>query len=142
MRVSDPLNALAAALTLARQRDLPDIHWAWQGRSGKRRPMQEELDVRLFLQTWGNTSLGFDMHDGLAGASMTTAPTVVVMKNGAASAYLSAACVYFGETLAYRVPKMNDNFIQDMQAGHMAAQSCAAERYGAEIAPPMEGSWA
>lgn len=131
MRVSDPLNTLAAALVAARQRDLPSISWSWQGRSGTRRPRADEIDVRLFLQEWSDTSLGFDLHSGLAGQAMTTAPTVVVTHG-------RAACVYFGEDLAYTVAKLATAFYEDMRTGHMAKQSLAVARYGA-CCPTAEG---
>lgn len=126
MRVSDPLNALAAALTGARLLDLPDVVHTRKGQVHRSRPPADQLDVKLFQQTWASTALGFDAGAALAGQAFTLAPTVIVMHAG-------AACVYFAEGLAYRVLKMNNAFMQDMMVMDMAPQSEAVARYGAEI---------
>lgn len=133
MHVSDPLNALSHALVMARCHDLPAVSFTWQGRTEERRPRAEALDVRLFLQSWSSTALGFDLQTGFAGQAFTTAPTVVVMHD-------RAACVYFGEDLAYRIPRMGAEFRQDMNKGAVVSQSEAVRRYGASIPPTAGGS--
>lgn len=135
MRVSDPLNALSHALSMARHRDLPPVPFTWKGKTEERRPRAEALDVRLFMQSWSSTALGFDLHSGLAGQAFTAAPTVVVMHE-------RAACVYFGERLAYRVAKMGPAFILDMKEGQLVSQSEAREKYGAEMPAPVDGAYA
>lgn len=131
MRVSDPLNALSHALSMARHRDLPPVPFTWKGKTEERRPRAEALDVRLFMQSWSSTALGFDLDSGLAGQAFTTAPTVVVMHE-------RSACVYFGECLAYRVPKMTADFLEDMKSGDVVSQSEAAARYGAQMPAMVE----
>lgn len=62
-----------------------------------RRPSEEDVEVSLFLQTWGSTAIGYNRNGGLAGAAMTPAYTVVVRCG-------EEACVYFGGgRLAYQV---------------------------------------
>lgn len=134
MRVSDPLNALSYALVMARQHHLPAVPVTWQGRTEDRRPRAEAIDVRLFMQNWSSTALGYDLQSGLAGQAFTSAPTVVVMHE-------RAACVYFGESLAYRIPKMGPAFIQDMKDGDLVSQSEAGRKYGAEM-PAADGAYA
>lgn len=59
-----------------------------------RRPYTEEVTVHLFKQGWGSTALGYD---GIGGAAMTDAYTVVVEFQG-------VYCVYFGcGRLAYKI---------------------------------------
>lgn len=134
MRISDPLNALSHALVMARLHDLPAVSVTWKGKTEERRPRAEVLDVRLFMQSWPSTALGFDLQSVWAGQEFTTAPTVVVMHE-------RAACVYFGESLAYRIPKMGSAFLQDMKDGDLVSQSEARQKYGAEM-PAAEGAYA
>ena len=76
-----------------------------------RRPSMDDIQVYSFPQQWGSTALGFG---GVGGAAMTTAQTVVVV------GYNRDACVYFGGQFAYRVPKVNQRFYDDINSQMMA----------------------
>lgn len=71
-----------------------------------RRPLEDEIDLYAFPQTWGSTALGFD---GIGGSAMTTAMTVVVVHRRNAS-------VYFGGRHAYTVENFNGQLIEDIAA--------------------------
>lgn len=127
MRISDPLNSLSHAMTMARLHDLPPVSVTWKGGTILKRPSVDAIDVRLFMQSWPTTQLGFDYDKGIAGQAFTTAPTVVVMHG-------SAACVYFGERLAYTIRKMGSEFIQAMKDGELPNQSEALMNHDADVA--------
>ena len=134
------ITSLHRALSAAIYRDLPDIEyydrdWAkWNTLSKQeqiediknntppeikksRRPRDEDVEVFMFLQTWGSTALGYG---GIGGSAMTTSYTVVVSLHG-------AACVYFGgDRLAYRLDFIElsaegrKRFIDDIRNHDMA----------------------
>lgn len=60
-----------------------------------RRPYRSDVEVFVFPQAWGDTSLGFG---GVAGQSFTSAYVTVVVSDS------QHAAVYMGGTLAYVVP--------------------------------------
>ena len=126
MNICDPVLALTHAMTMARHRDLPDAVSTWRGQEQRSRPQRDELDVRLFMQSWPNTSAGIDAASGMAGQAFCTAPTVVVMWRG-------TACVYFGECLAYSVTALKGDFLDDMRRGNLASQRSAVSRYDAHL---------
>lgn len=78
------------------------------------------LDIRIFSQTWGSTSLGFG---GWGGQAITTANTIVVhLGNGQYS-------VFFSSRLAYVVENPTKEFFEDLHNGRMADCFTAAKRY-------------
>lgn len=124
------LDQITAAVTRAFEHDLPEIEDEVWGivdnratMTGKviRRPMQHEVEIYSFPQTWGSTALGFP---GVGGQMMTTAQTVVVT-------FEATAWVYFGGELAYRIDDWhrNDVFNADMRAHNLAAQYQFAKKY-------------
>ena len=117
MELGNPLSALCSAIGAAIHRDFSDItyeshDWTrWnrmtllqQAEAMKngtvpsekktRRPNEWDIEVVMFPQTWGSTALGYD---GIGGAAMTPAYTVIVMCH-------NEYCVYFGhDRLAYKI---------------------------------------
>lgn len=69
--------------------------------------------MAVFLQTWGDTTLGFG---GWGGQSMTAAYTTVIRNND-----LGYVAVFFGNAMAYIVRHPNDKFWEDMRRGKMGA---------------------
>ena len=64
--------------------------------SNGERPNVSDFEVRIFEQTWGDTSCGFG---GMAGQAMTTENTYVFVPIG-----VNQKCfVYFGSRFAYAV---------------------------------------
>ena len=140
MRLGTPFEALHEALAAAAHRDIPEITYedrdwdAWrklskeeQGVAMKtdtvprvsriRRPMSDELEVVMFLQTWGSTATGYG---GMGGAAMTSAYTIIVSDQ-------RCHCVYFGcGRLAYKLTRADmsnkgkDNFLKDMTSHNIA----------------------
>lgn len=96
----------------------------------RRRPTMRELTPVCFPQTWGSTALGYD---GIGGAAMTTALTVVVEFGG-------CFAVYFGEgVLAYLVDRRTSSeeqfkaFTSDMAARNLHGCRESVARYGAML---------
>jgi hypothetical protein len=139
--MSNPFDALHAALASAEHRDMPDVEYEtrdWDAyKKDKdnvvvikkvRRPNHYELEVDMFLQVWGSTTLGYP---GIGGAAMTDAYTVVVSYHG------YRYCVYFGASgvLAYKVDwnKMSrtgcDAFMSDLRDHCLVDVQKAATRY-------------
>lgn len=80
----------------------------------------DDVEIRMFPQTWASTALGYG---GLGGAAVTTAYTVVVL-----SRY--HACVYFsGPRLAYRLDDWRNNaqFVADLSTSAIKSRRDAAE---------------
>lgn len=76
-----------------------------------RRPRQDELTVVAFFpQIWGSTAMGFN---GIGGAAITTAYTVVLNYNG-------RYAVYFNDRFAYAVENPNSLFKADIAAHNIA----------------------
>ena len=65
-----------------------------------------EFEMTMFLQTWGDTSLGFG---GIGGQMMTSAYTTVVR-----DIYSGWCGVFFGEKLAYKIKDPNQTFNEDI----------------------------
>lgn len=122
MQVSDPLNTLAFALNSAIASDLPSREYEHRGETLTMRPRRDNVDVTLFLQEWSSTALGFDV--SMAGQAFCSAYTVVVSHD-------RAACVYFGEGLAYTADTRNLNFREDLAARRLVGQAEAVKRYAA-----------
>jgi hypothetical protein len=79
----------------------------------QRRPMEDDVEVFHFVQTWGSTALGFG---GIGGSSMTSAYTTVVLMDG-------SAAVYFAGRHAYSIPEYNTEFIVDVRSQNMNARN-------------------
>lgn len=62
-----------------------------------------EFEMTMFLQTWGDTTLGF------GGQAMTNAYTTVVR-----DIYSGWCGVFFGEKLAYKIKNPNQTFNEDI----------------------------
>jgi hypothetical protein len=149
MRIGSSILALHHALAQAIVRDLPDIQgtsrdWeAWKRltkdqqaiaiknrqeptKCYTRRPMDDELSVQMWPQTWGSTALGYG---GMGGAAVTDAYTVIV-------SHKHVHCVYFGEReLAYQIDESQltekglDIWKHDVTHRQIVSKSRARERY-------------
>jgi hypothetical protein len=149
MRAGHPLLDLHASLSQALLKDLPDITYhnrdwaAWSMLSkqdqadairnkteprvsGTRRPHDDDVEVTMFVQSWGSTALGYG---GMGGASVTSAYTVIVSDH-------DCYCVYFGgRELAYlvRYSELSDsgkeNLRLDIQSQNMADRQKSPSRY-------------
>jgi hypothetical protein len=124
------LSQIVNAVNQAIQKDLPNVNddrWGIvNGRAAvlenvQRRPLEHEIEIFSFPQTWSSTALGFS---GIGGQAMTTAQTVVISMEG-------NAWVYIGGQLAYRVDNWhrNEAFTRDMKNHHMASQFESFKRY-------------
>jgi hypothetical protein len=138
--MSNPFDALHAALASAEHRDMPDVEYEtrdWnEYKKDKdnlvmikkiRRPYVHELEVDVFLQGWGSTALGYP---GIGGSAMTDAYTVVVSYGH------RQFCVYFGGgVLAYKVdlnkmaPTGRAAFMNDLRDHCLVDVQKAATRY-------------
>ena len=147
--MSNPITALHEALSAAVLRDLPECvyterDWAkWHKMPQEdrdlafknntvpttthaRRPYTDEVNVTMFNQGWGSTALGYD---GIGGAALTDAYTVIVELNG-------VFCVYFGcDRLAYKIDSRQltneswSHFCKDMDTRNMPGQHEMRKRY-------------
>lgn len=70
-----------------------------------------EFEMTMFLQTWGDTSLGFG---GIGGQAITSAYTTVVR-----DIYSGWCGVFFGERLAYKIKDPNEKFNEDVRNWNM-----------------------
>lgn len=75
------------------------------------RPSEREIDVRVFSQTWGSSSLGFP---GVGTQGLTSAYTTIVFGPQ------GDVCVYFERKLAYHIKKPTRKFYADMAQSKMA----------------------
>lgn len=147
--MSNPITALHEALSAAVLRDLPDLDYTerdwvqWHNMTQEqrheaikngttpstkhtRRPYTEEVTVTLFNQGWGSTALGYD---GIGGAALTDAYTVVVE-------FLGVYCVYFGGgRLAYKIDARQltseslDKFQKHLDTRNMPGQHEMRKKY-------------
>ena len=147
--MSNPISTLHEALSAAVLVDLPEcvyterdwVEWNKMSKEQRteaiknntvpgtlhhRRPYTHEVDVTLFNQTWGSTALGYD---GIGGAALTDAYTVVVEFQG-------VFCVYFGcGRLAYKIDgrKLTNeswgHFCRDVELRNMPGMYEMAKRY-------------
>ena len=147
----NPIAILSSALAAALYRDLPDIEYlnrdwdAWKKLSQKekedaiktrtepmvasktkRRPIEDEVKVHMFPQSWGSTALGYG---GMGGAKTTTTHTVIIEHRG-------WCCVYFGSSrLAYALNQYDlsargvENFQNDMRNCKMVSVNEYEARY-------------
>jgi hypothetical protein len=138
--LENPITNLHAALAHALYEGLPVIeyedrdweHWhktnRKEDRKIKKTRKHTERDVAviaMFPQTWSSTALGFG---GLGGQAITDAYTIVIN-----SQYGLGYCVYFGGRFAYRIERINDEFMNDMAKRSMAAVSEAKAKYEQSI---------
>ena len=139
MRHGLPFDTLHEAIAAATLIDLPDIEYEdrdWEEFrktkkdvrvKKKRRPVGNyDVDIDVFVQTWGSTALGYG---GIGGAALTSAYTVV-----ASVGY--NVCVYFGcGRLAYKLNLGEltqtglDNYHKDVRDHNMASCRDAVTRY-------------
>lgn len=149
MRAGHPLLDLHAALSQALLQDLPDITYhtrdwaAWNQMdkqaqaeairtkteprvTGTRRPHDDDVEVIMFVQSWGSTALGYG---GIGGAAVTSAYTIIVSDG-------DCHCVYFGgRALAYKVKyseltdQGKENLRQDILSQNMMDRHKAYTRY-------------
>jgi hypothetical protein len=128
--MTDVFGSLAMAVTRALDRDLPDIEFerrvypknadgAFDTETVKRRPHINDVSVYHFLQSWGNTSIGFG---GVAGQAFTNAYTTVVTEAA------GDASVYMGGRFAYSVEKPTARFFEDLRNFQMAGAADHARR--------------
>jgi hypothetical protein len=122
--MSDIFGSLAAAVTRAIDRDLPDIKYkcklydkkredgSYEMEDCARRPHLGEVEVYHFPQTWSDTSCGFG---GIAGQAFTTIYTTVVIES------MTNAAVYMGGRHAYTVQCISEEFEEDLRNHRMAA---------------------
>jgi hypothetical protein len=121
-RLSNPIETVSECIYHAQHFGLSLIHYEqkqWhqskvEGReiyeSKTRNPYKNEFAiVAMFPQTWGSTSLGFD---GIGGAAMTTAYTIVIQSQHSGS---REVLVYFDGKFAYRISQPNDLFWDDIK---------------------------
>jgi hypothetical protein len=81
-----------------------------------RNPTKNEFAiVAMFPQMWGSTALGFD---GIGGAAMTTAYTIVIQSF---HSYSREVLVYFDGKFAYRISEPNDIFWEDVKNNCIAS---------------------
>lgn len=123
MMSGEPLSSLAASIYHALLQDLSPVEYeesAWDvvekkrkptGVKKTRRPYESEVEVKMFLQTWGSTALGFG---GIGGQAMTSAYTVAVFGP------MGDAVVYFAGRKAYHVSRPNDEFLTDCASGNLS----------------------
>lgn len=125
--MEDIFTQLHEAVAAACHRDLDDLLGY---NDTKRRPTLYDVQVCMFPQTWGSTSLGYG---GIGGSAMTTAYTIVVSRG-------REHCVYFGcGRLAYKVRYSGKTsneyaeFVDDLHKQCLTAVWDAKDGYNAEV---------
>lgn len=116
----DASNCLYNALLSSCSKDLPLIDFNTKNDPFARRPLQYEVIVIMFPQTWGDTSLGYG---GVGGQALTEAYTVIIF-------FENHYCIYFGSggKLAYKVDinnisaKQYTNFFTDIKNHNMCSK--------------------
>ena len=82
---------------------------------GVKRLSDDDFDMYIFEQMWGNTSGGFE---GMGGSAMTTQNTCVIVPKG----HFKHDCmVFFGGTFCYKVPYSKE-FMKDVIEGKVAGR--------------------
>lgn len=107
-RIKNPVESLSKALGHASYSEVfSDAYYRDHQLNLKtRKPLYEEIIVEaMFVQKWGSTSLGFE---GVGGAAMTEAYTVVLTMQ-------AEYAVYFGGRFAYVLKNPNDQFFTDLK---------------------------
>lgn len=74
----------------------------------------DDFDIHIFEQMWGNTSGGFE---GIGGSAMTMQTTYVLIPK-----FDHDCLVYFGSKFAYKVP-YSQKFIADVLAKNVKGKS-------------------
>jgi hypothetical protein len=82
---------------------------------------QPSFDVTVFSEWWGSTALGFP---GMGGDAMTKAYTTVIEEEN--SGWYG---VFFGDRLAYLVPRANERFLDDLNRHQMLSVREAKKYY-------------
>lgn len=77
-----------------------------------------DLSMRMFMQTWSSTALGFG---GVGGQAITNAYTIVVEDY-----HEGWYSVFFGNRMAYLIRNPNQLFFEDMQKESMKPVSQAS----------------
>lgn len=75
---------------------------------GTRDLLEQDLDVEVWMQTWGSTALGFG---GIGGQAITSAPTFLVWSEHRTHGY-----VYFTTRFAYEVRYPFSKYFHDSYA--------------------------
>lgn len=78
------------------------------------RVYDDDFDIYIFEQLWGNTSGGFE---GFGGSAMTTQTTYVLVPK-----FDHDCLVFFGGRFAYKVP-YNTKFMEDVTKGSIKGKS-------------------
>lgn len=113
----DASNCLYKALLSSCSKDLPLIDFNTKNDPFARRPLQYEVRVIMFPQTWGSTALGYG---GVGGQALTEAYTTIIY-------FEDHYCVYFGngKIVAYYInaakisPDGYNNFMKDIRDQNM-----------------------
>jgi hypothetical protein len=79
-----------------------------------KRVYDDDFDVYIFEQTWGNTSGGFE---GVGGSAMTNQTTYILIPK-----FEHDCLVFFGGRFAYKAP-CNQKFIEDVIKGSVRGKS-------------------
>ena len=89
----------------------------------------EIYDVKVFMETWGSTALGFG---GVGGQAFTNAYTTVVecdIEKPKTDEIHHVWMVFFGGRIAYTVETPTKEFFEDLQSNHMVDCNTAGKRY-------------
>lgn len=122
MRYGNPILSVAESVMSALLKDLPDIEEDFRGKKYTRRPNEDDIEVKLWQQSFPNTALVFDGQTGIAGQAISTADIVVVT-------YLDTALVYCNGRLAYKANAKNEEFAEDALSTNLRGQREASSRY-------------
>lgn len=83
--------------------------------NGYSRVTDEDFDIYIFEQTWGNTSGGFE---GMGGSAITTLPTYVLIP----TINYDECLVFFNGSFAYKVPYSRE-FMEDVANCNVVGRS-------------------
>lgn len=89
----------------------------------------EIYDVKVFMETWESTALGFG---GVGGQAFTNAYTTVVecdIEKPKTDEIHHMWMVFFGGRIAYTVENPTKEFFEDLQSNHMVSCREASGRY-------------
>lgn len=100
----------------------------WKDKPFKTKKLNPDLVVEVFLQTWSDTCLGFDVDDeGNAmwgGQAFTDAYTTVFKER-----YTDTYYVFFDSRICYKVEDANEVFLEDLRHHHLKPLSDAKRYY-------------
>lgn len=89
---------------------------------------RKDLVVETFRQTWGSTSLGFDVdkdNDPMWGGDAMTDAYTTVFFEPLTETYI----VFFGDKACYEVQNANEKFLNDLKNHCLASLSVARKEY-------------